>query len=148
MRRICLTVVGSFLLFLNSFSQSVADSTSEYHSPDLKLEEANLVTNYYSQTGNHSAITGGVGTQQVNDFSNIVELKYIRWGMMDRKITLDFDLGIDHHTAASSAYVSKSGASKTGGTRIYPSANWQMENNEKRTTLGLGAALSFEYTYQ
>jgi hypothetical protein len=147
MRKIFLTVVGSFLLFLNSFSQSAADSTSEYHSPKLKLEEANLVTNYYSQTGNHSAITGGVGTQQVTDVSNVVELKFIRWGMMDRKITLDFDLGIDHHTAASSAYVSKSGASKTGGTRIYPSANWQIENNEKRTTLGLGAALSFEYTY-
>jgi len=147
MRKIFLTVVGSFLLFLNSFSQSAADSTSEYHSPDLKLEEANLVTNYYSQTGNHSAITGGIGTQQVNDFSNIVELRYIRWGMMDRKITMDFDLGIDHHTAASSAYVSKSGASKTGGTRVYPSANWQIENNEKRTTFGLGAALSFEYTY-
>jgi len=147
MRKICLTVVGSFLLFLNSFSQSSADSTYEYHSPDLKLEEVNLVTNYYSQTGNHSAITGGVGTQQVTDVSNIVELKYIRWGMMDRKITMDFDLGIDHHTAASSAYVSKSGASKTGGTRVYPSANWQMENNEKRTTFGLGAALSFEYTY-
>jgi hypothetical protein len=147
MRRICLTVVGSFLLFLNSFSQSAADSTSEYHSPDLKLEEANLVTNYYSQTGNHSAITGGVGTQHVTDVSNIIELKYIRWGEMDRKITMDFDLGIDHHTAASSAYVSKSGASKTGGTRVYPSANWQIENNEKRTTFGLGAALSFEYTY-
>src|SRR5674476_1035070 len=91
MRKICLTVVGSFLLFINSFSQTSADSTSEYHSPILKLEEANLVSNYYSQTGNHSAITGGLGTQKVNDFSNIIELKYVRWGSMDRKITLNFD---------------------------------------------------------
>jgi len=147
MRKICLTVVGSFLLFINSFSQTTSDSTSEYHNPTLKLEEANLVSNYYSQTGNHSAITGGIGTQKVSDLSNIIELKYVRWGSIDRKITLDFDLGIDHHTAASSAYVSKSGASKTGGTRVYPSANWQVENIDKRTTFGLGAALSFEYTY-
>jgi len=146
MRKICLTVVGSFLLFINSFSQTT-DSTSEYHSPILKLEEANLVSNYYSQMGNHSAITGGLGTQKVNDFSNIIELKYVRWGSLDRKITLDFDLGIDHHTAASSAYVSKSAASQTGGTRVYPSSNWQIENSAKRTTFGLGAALSFEYTY-
>ena len=148
MRKICLTIVGSFLLFINTFSQSSKDSTSEYHNPELKLEETNLVSNYYSQTGNHSAITGGIGTQQVNDISNIIELKYIKWGLMDHKITLNVDLGIDHHTAASSAYVSKSGASKTGGTRIYPSVDWQVENNEKRTTFGLGAALSFEYTYQ
>jgi len=148
MRKICLTVVGSFLLFINSFSQTSADSTSDYHSPVLKLEEANLVSNYYSQTGNHSAITGGIGTQQLSDYSNIIELKYIKWGLKDRKTTLNFDLGLDHHTAASSAYVSKSAASQTGGTRFYPSADWQVENNEKRTTLGLGAALSFEYTYQ
>jgi len=147
MRKICLTVVGSFLLFINSFSQTSSYSTSEYHSPILKLEEANLVSNYYSQTGNHSAITGGVGTQKVNDFANIIELKYVKWGSLDRKITLDFDLGIDHHTAASAAYVSKSAASQTGGTRVYPSANWQVENSSKRTTLGLGTALSFEYTY-
>jgi hypothetical protein len=147
MRKICLTVVGSFLLFINSFSQTTSDSTSEYHSPILKLEEVNLVSNYYSQTGNHSAITGGIGTQKVSDLSNIIELKYVMWGSIDRKITLDFDLGIDHHTAASAAYVSKSAASQTGGTRVYPSANWQVENIYKRTTFGLGTALSFEYTY-
>jgi len=148
MRKICLTVVGSFLLFINSFGQSSADSTSDYHSSILRLEETNLVSNYYSQTGNHSAITGGIGTQQLNDYSNIIELKYVKWGLMDRKTTWNFDVGLDHHTAASSAYVSKSGASKTGGTRFYPSADFQVENNEKRTTFGLGAALSFEYTYK
>ena len=148
MRKICLTVVGSFLLFINSFGQSSADSTSDYHSSILRLEETNLVSNYYSQTGNHSAITGGIGTQQLSDYSNIIELKYVKWGLMDRKTTWNFDVGLDHHTAASSAYVSKSGASKTGGTRFYPSADFQVENNEKRTTFGLGAALSFEYTYQ
>jgi hypothetical protein len=147
MRKICLTVVGSFLFFINSFSQISADSTSEYHSPILKLEEVNLVSNYYSQTGNHSAITGGLGTQKVVDYSNIIELKYVRWGSMDRKITLNFNLGIDHHSAASSAYVSKSAASNEDGTRVYPSADWKIENSKKRTTFGLGAALSFEYTY-
>ncbi len=147
MRKICLTLAGSFLFFLLSFGQSPNDSTYEYHSPVLKLEETNLVSNYYSQTGDHSAITGGVGTQQLTDVSNIIELKFIKWDLLNQKQTLNFGLGIDHHTAASSAYVSTSGASKTGGTRVYPSVDWQVENAEKRTTFGLGAALSFEYTY-
>jgi len=152
MRKICLTLVGIFLLFIHSFSQTSSDTsidtTSEYHSPVLKLEETNLISNYYTQTGDHSAITGGVGTEKMNDISNIIELKYVKWDFMDHKNTLNVDLGIDHHTAASSAYVSTSGASKTGGTRVYPSLDWQVENNEKRTTFGLGASLSYEYTYK
>ena len=54
------------------------------------------------------------------------------WDDMNRKHTLTAGLGIDHHTSASSAYVNKSGASKTGGSRIYPSLNWNMENAKKK----------------
>ena len=66
---------------------------------------------------------------------------------MNRKNTLTAGLGIDHHTSASSAFVNKSGASKTGGTRIYPSLNWNMENAKKGTGMGLGIYYSREYNY-
>lgn len=147
MRKICLTVVGIFLLFVHAFSQSTSNTSDDYKSLDLKLEETNLVSGYYSQSGNHSAVTGGLGTQQLTDVSNIIDLRFVKWDIFEHKHTLNFELGIDHHSAASSANVSKSGASKTGGTRIYPSINWQVENDEKRTTFGLGASFSYEYTY-
>jgi uncharacterized protein DUF3570 len=146
MRRICLTVVGLYLMMLSAFSQS-AQNPDGYEYGTLKLEEANIVSSYYSQNGDHSAVTGGIGTQQLTDLSTVIDLKYATLDFNDRKNTWDFGLGLDHHTAASSAYVSLSGSSKTGGTRIYPSINWDMEDTAKRMIFGLGASYSNEYTY-
>ena len=125
MRKIYLTVVGLYLLFLNAFSQSINDTSGNYKNRKLKLEETNIISGYYQQDGHHSAITGGNGTQYLTDVSNIVQLKFVRWDMYDIKHTVDFEGAVDHHTAASSAYVSKTGASSKGGTRIYPSITWK-----------------------
>ncbi|HEY1872101.1 MAG TPA: DUF3570 domain-containing protein, partial [Chitinophagaceae bacterium] len=147
MKRICLSVVGMFLLCFRSWAQDPS-ATDDYKSMKLKVDEVNIVSGYYSQSGNHSPVTGGIGTQQLTDLSNVIDLKLVNWDMLERKHSYNIELGIDHHTAASSAYVSKTGASRTGGTRIYPSFNWQVENEQKRTTFGLGASYSHEYTYQ
>jgi len=148
MRRICLSVVGIFLICFRAWAQSPSSSDDAYKSQKLKMEDVNIVSGYYSQSGNHSPVTGGIGTQQLIDVSNTIDLKLVHWDARERKHSFNVEVGIDHHTAASSAYVSKTGASRTGGTRIYPSLNWQLENEEKGTTFGLGASYSHEYTYQ
>jgi uncharacterized protein DUF3570 len=145
MRRTCLSIVGILLLCFKGWSQSSSD---DYKNLKLKVEDINIVSGYYSQTGNHSAVTGGIGTQKLTDYSNTIDLKLVKYDILDRKHSFNFELGIDHHSAASSAYVSTSGASRMGGTRIYPSFNWQVEDNEKKTTVGLGVSYSHEYTYQ
>jgi hypothetical protein len=144
MRKTCLALMGSFLLFLNLFGQS---DLTQYNKSKLTFEEANLVSNYYSQTGDHSAILGGEGTQKLTDISNSIDLKFIKIDRKDRKQSFNFGIGFDHHTAASAAYINKSGSSSKTGSRFYPSLNWQIENNVKRTTFGLGASFSSEYTY-
>ena len=145
MRKICLSVVGMFLMCFGSWAQS--QSSTDYKNTNLKLEDVNIVSGYYKQTGNHSAVTGGIGTQQVTDISNTIDLKLVRNDLLNRKHSYNIELGIDHHTSASAQYVSKTGASQAGGTRFYPSFNWQVENEAKRTTFGLGASFSGEYTY-
>lgn len=147
MRKICLTVVGLFIGLLHAFSQSSTDTSGDYKNLNLKLNEVNLISGYYAQTGNHSAVTGGQGTQQLNDVSNVVQLKFVRWDIFDKKHTMDVEIGVDHHTAASSAYVSKTGASRKGGTRIYPSINWKTEDESKRSSFTWGLAFSSEYNY-
>jgi hypothetical protein len=145
MRKICLSVVGIFLFCFRGWTQS--SSTDDYKNLTLKVEDINIVSGYYTQTGNHSAVTGGIGTQKLTDLSNTIDLKLVKLDMLDRKHNLNIELGIDHHTAASSQYVSKTGASQAGGTRFYPSVNWQIEDEKKRTVFGLGASFSGEYTY-
>ena len=147
MKKICLTLVGIYLMMLHAFSQYQDKDTSFYIAKPLKFDEINLVSSYYKQNGDHSAITGGIGTEKVSDLSNGLEVKWIGWDAMQRKNTLTAGLGFDHHTSASSAFVNKTGASKTGGTRIYPSLNWNVENAKKGTGMGLGLYYSKEYNY-
>ena len=109
-------------------------------------DEVNLVSGYYNQNGDHFAVTGGIGTQKLNDVANIFDLRFVKWNSANNKYTLGIELGVDHHTAASQAYVSKSAASKTGGTREYPSVNWQVEKSNG-LSLDFGAVLSEEYNY-
>jgi len=146
MKKICLTVIGLYILMLHGFSQVASDS-SGYQSKPLRVDEVNLVSSYYSQDGNHSPVTGGIGNEKVTDIANGLEVKFIGWDKNKRKHTITAGLGFDYHTAASQAYVSKTGASKTGGTRVYPSVNWNIENGEKGTSFGFGAYYSSEYNY-
>ncbi len=156
MKKICLTVIGLYLLLLNSFSQTTIkkDSTKQsvnktqeiYIDKPLQLDEINFVSSYYNQTGNHSPVTGGIGTEAVTDISNGIDLKFLASDVEGYKYTLTAGLGIDYHTAASAAFVSKSGASKIGGTRVYPSINYQ-EEDKKGTVKGVGLYYSSEFNY-
>jgi len=147
MKKICLTLVGIYMMMLHAFAQYQDKDTTFYISKPLKIDEVNLVSSYYSQNGDHSAITGGIGTEKVTDLSNGLDVTWIGWDDMNRKHTLTAGLGFDHHTSASSAYVSKTGASKTGGSRVYPSLNWSVENAKKGNEFGLGLYFSKEYNY-
>ena len=115
------------------------------------------MTSYYSQTGTHSAVTGGGngvyggitlnGSEQLTDFANMLELKLVGYGETGLKHTILAGLGIDHHTAASQRWISSTGASSPEGTRVYPSINWTEENEEKGTEFGFGSYYSHEYNY-
>ena len=142
-------MVGLYCLFLHGFSQTGMKDSTGYKPKKLKLEEVNLVSSYYTQNGDHSAVRGGIGSEKVTDLANGIELKWVGWDSHQRKNTLTAGLGIDYHTAASQAYISKTGASRrTDGQRIYPSLDWTRENEKKGTSFSLGAYYSNEFNYQ
>lgn len=145
MKKLSLTVIGMYCLFLSAFSQSHRD-TSLYKSQPLTLEEVNLVSGYYHQDGDHASVMGGIGSQRLNDVSNTIDLKFASVNPRSDKFTLNLQAGIDHHTAASSAYISTTGASKIGGTRIYPSIGFTVEK-ANGFEYGMGVSLSSEYNY-
>ncbi|MDB5022721.1 MAG: hypothetical protein JWP78_476 [Mucilaginibacter sp.] len=131
-----------------SLYKPVDQDSSGYNPRALRLDEVNLVSSYYQQNGDHSAITGGIGTERVSDISNGLDLKLVWVGDNLKKNTISAGLGIDHHTSASSAYVTTTGLGKQGGTRIYPSFDWTTENTKKGTSFGIGAYYSGEYNYK
>ncbi|HTH81386.1 MAG TPA: DUF3570 domain-containing protein, partial [Mucilaginibacter sp.] len=130
----------------NTTHSSPQDST-QYNPRKLRLDEVNFVTSYYSQTGNHSAVTGGIGTESVTDFANGLDLNFVWTNNHQNKNTLAVGLGFDYHTSASQAYISKTGASSPTGTRLYPSLDWTVENSKSGNTFGIGAYYSNEFNY-
>ena len=148
MKKISLTLIGLYLLFIHGFSQISEQYSNIFKAKKLKLEEINLVTSYYNQDGNHSAVTGGIGTEKLTDFANMLELKLVGYGETGLKHTILAGMGIDHHTAASQRYISQSGASSPDGTRVYPSLNWTVANEDKGTEFGVGTYYSHEYNYK
>ena len=122
--------------------------TSDYKLRKIHVDEVDFVTSYYNQNGDHSAVTGGIGTEAVTDVANSLTLNLVWLNKSQNKNTLAVGLGFDYHTAASQAFVSKTGASSPTGTRVYPSIDWTVENNKKGNTFGLGAYYSGEFNYQ
>jgi hypothetical protein len=133
--------------FTVSSPPNVTD-TSDYKLRKIHVDEIDFVSSYYNQTGDHSAVTGGIGTEAVTDVANSLTLNLVWLNKASNKNTLAVGLGFDYHTAASQAYISKTGASSPTGTRLYPSLDWTVENDKKGNAFGLGAYYSGEFNYQ
>ena len=151
-RFIPLTIVAFVLNLAAAVAQTINPDTtvSGYEQRKLKLEEVNFVTGYYSQDGNNSAVTGGIGTEKLTDFSNTFDVSLSRYDAKNRKHTFDLQLGFDTYTSASSDKIDPSTISSASYSdkRIYPSLNWNVSNENKGTTFGANVYYSTEYDYQ
>jgi hypothetical protein len=151
MIKICLTVVGMYLMLLRAFSQVAPVDSIGYKTRKLKLDEINFVSGYYNQTADKSAVMGGrtdyKGNGVVTDLANGLDIKFVGVDPKGRKNSLSGGLGIDYHTAASQAYVDSNGHARNNGTRVYPTLDWSIENAKKGTEFGLGAYYSTEHNY-
>lgn len=104
MRKVKITIAALFFYFLG-FSQE--KKTSSYENKPLTLEEADFISGYYNQNGDHSAIMGGNGSEKLDEFSNTLDLKFVK---KYNQYVNTFDLGLtaEHRTSASTAYIEKS----------------------------------------
>lgn len=141
-------MIGMYIGILAAFSQTTTDSV--YKNRKLSFEEANLVSSFYGQNGNNSAVTGGIGTEKLTDISNSIDVKFSGYDKRYRKHSFTGDVGIDHYTSASSDKIDPKTISSAShaDTRIYPSINWTMENEKKGSTIGVGVSYSTEFDYQ
>ena len=149
MKRIFITGLALLGLLRLSAQTATTDSTS-YKSTKLKIEEINLVSSYYQQDGNNSAVTGGIGTEKLTDISNTIDVTLLKYGETGLKHTFDVEVGIDHYTSASSDQIDLQAntSASSSDNRFYPSLSYTREDEEKGTTLGVGISSSTEYDYQ
>ena len=150
MKKLLLSVIGMYIGILAAFSQTNSQTDSAYRPRKLTFDEANLVSSYYNQDGNNSAVTGGIGTEKLTDLSNSIDLEFSKYDKKYRKHSFTGEIGIDHYTSASSDKIDPKTISSAShaDTRIYPSLGWTMENEKKGTTIGAGVSFSTEFDYK
>lgn len=150
MKKLFLSVIALYVGILSAFSQNNPNSDSAYKKRRLTFQEANLVSSYYSQNGNNSAVTGGIGTEKLSDISNSIDLTLMKYDKRGRKHSFLGEIGVDHYTSASSDKIDPHTISSAShaDTRIYPSVGWTMENEAKGNTIGAGLSYSHEFDYQ
>ncbi len=147
MKKICLVVVGLYIGLLHAFSQAV--DSAAYKKRKLSVDEINILSSYYSQDGNNSAVTGGIGTEALKDYSLYAELKMHRYDRHNRKRTWNLNLGVDYYTSASSDNINPNTISSASSEdlHIYPSAEYIVENESKKRKLHFELSSSVESDY-
>lgn len=149
MKRVFIT--GFALLgLLKAYAQNEQADSTAYKPKKLKVDEINLVSSYYRQNGDNSAVTGGLGTEKLTDISNAIDLRVVKYGKNNIKHNFDVEVGVDHYSSASSDKIDLNANSSASSSdiRVYPSLNYIRENEEKGRTLGIGVSSSTEYDYQ
>lgn len=146
MKKIIISIVALFGIF----NVKAQENSNNVQPKKLTFDEANLVSSYYKQDGNNSAVTGGIGTEKLSDVSNTIDVTMVKYDKKDRKNKFGFSVGIDHYTSASSDMIDLKANSSAShaDNRIYPAFSWSRENAEKGTTLLAGVSTSFEFDYQ
>lgn len=149
MKKLTLSTIALYIGVLSLFAQSSNQQDSAYKKRKLTFVEANIVSSYYNQDGNNSAVTGGIGTEKLTDISNHFTIQLTKVDKKWRKHTFEGDLGIDHYTSASSDRIDLKANSSASYTdlRVYPSLNWTVENEKKGTSFGAGGSFSYEFDY-
>jgi len=145
MKKLIISIVALFGIFNAKAQENTSNEPKK-----LTFDEANLVSSYYKQDGNNSAVTGGIGSEKLTDVSNTIDVTMVKYDKKDRKNKFNFSVGIDHYTSASSDMIDLKANSSAShaDNRIYPALSWSRENESKGTTLMAGVSFSIEFDYQ
>ncbi|WP_276134036.1 DUF3570 domain-containing protein [Polluticoccus soli] len=146
MRKLSLLLLALLFKTVAVFAQN---DSAVYQKRKLSISEINFVSSYYWQDGNNSAVTGGIGTEQLTDFANTLELKLTGTDGKGRQHTLAGEMGIDHYSSASSDKIDPATISSAShaDTRFYPSLSYTLNNDARGIRVGGNLSFSTEFDY-
>ena len=71
--------------------------TSSFKIEQIKESDISVLFSYYSQDGNNSPVTGGIGTEKLSDYTSKIIVNLV----LDEKQSISLDGGFDYYTSAS-----------------------------------------------
>lgn len=156
MERITLRRTFQVIFFL-SFWVGEAQEDTSYKKRVLEAAEIDLLFSYYRQDGDNAAVTGGEGTEKLNDATSSIVVKI----PLNADDVLTADVGISAYTSASSSNVNpfdgdanrvinpfsaSSGASRQD-VLVHFNPSYQHSSDNRNTVWSANAYVSSEYDY-
>tara|TARA_R110002167_G_scaffold34533_5_gene110112 strand:- start:2119 stop:3420 length:1302 start_codon:yes stop_codon:yes gene_type:complete len=153
---ISLNIYSILLMFLVSV-QSFAQTDASYKKKVLETAEIDLLFSYYGQDGQHAAVTGGSGTEELNDGTSSIILRM----PMNEDDVLTVDVGISAYSSASSSNINpfdgkpnslaspfsaSSGASQSDAL-VHFNPSYQHSSEDRNSIWSGNVYLSSEYDY-
>lgn len=147
--------IFGLLIVLFSATVFAQDSTSTYKKRVLETSEVDILASYYSQDGDNAAVSGGIGTEKLTDFTPTIVVAI----PLNDDDVLTIDAGVSAYTSASSSnidpfdsdspadpYVASSGASASdlwaGG-----SVNYSHSSDDRNNIVSAKVSVSSEFDY-
>ncbi|NRT10706.1 DUF3570 domain-containing protein [Flavobacterium sp. 14A] len=168
MKKIFLTVV---VLFNFAVYSQDKDTTTVFKKRVLENKEVDFLLSYYKQDGTHSAVGGGVGSEDLSDIASNIIVSM----PLNADDVLTIDVGISAYTSASSSNINpfessnktNSGASDSNSANSYPegtpwlassgasasdqlasvNANYSHSSDDRNTIWNADVSFSNEYDY-
>ncbi len=99
--KLFLIVLWFFMVFSGSILAQVSDTTTIYKKRVLESAEVDVLMSYYSQEGDHSAVSGGIGSEELTDVTPTIVISL----PLNADDILTFDVGLSAYTSASSSNI-------------------------------------------
>ena len=120
--------------------QEATDSLNKKRDPI----DVNFLFNYYSQDGVHSAVTGGIGTEELKDYATIINIIV----PVDSANQLSVEAGANVYTSASTDLIdSRMSSASSIDTRSSIYFDWEQYNKRARTFVNwkMGGSVESDY---
>lgn len=133
----------TFFLFM---TYSVFAQNSEYKMKGNEKEiTIDFLSSYYEQDGNNAAVTGGVGTEKLTDFVNVLVVNI----PFDTINSVSITGGADYYSSASTDNIdSEQSSASSHDLRTYGTVSYSRKNLRKGETYIAKINASSEYDYK
>ncbi|WP_299801171.1 DUF3570 domain-containing protein [uncultured Maribacter sp.] len=152
--KIAVSVAALFTFTIN-YAQQAQDSVKTYKKRVLETTEVDFLTSYYSQDGDNAAVSGGLGTEDLTDFTGTFVVAI----PLNDDDVLTIDAGVSAYTSASSSnvdpfdggkpadpFVASSGASSSD-TWTNLTGSYSHSSDDRNTIVSGKLSVSSEYDY-
>ncbi len=119
-------------------------SKETYVRPDWKKIDVNFLNSYYQQDGNNGAVTGGIGTEQLTDFTQKLSINL----STSENFRFNIDAAYDYYSSASTDNIDNIQSSDSASdVRSQFAIGIEKRLDDRRTSgFRLGTSIEYDYT--